>query len=427
MSTGKQTNKNAKKLKCKKCAFDITNKEYMKCSICDYSYHLDCTNVSLKRFFLMAKNSKNTWQCRGCLDTASMHDNNLPSTSKIESIINSTKKHEQSQEREQDMPNISINKVTMRKKVKDRLSLSSLHTPDSSLDESTEESLSNSVQSMPNPSENLQISDLKDTIEILTTQLTSAHDEIAKLNIDITNLTKTQLDLERQIDTLKRIVNDRNITTSRQSTPKLKKKKSNLQHTLRSKLKEMLHGSTENINKEDDNDRQTELHEVNISEGLIVDEEKTPQASTPLKLRSKREIQDNYIYMYGGSQCAGLAPTLLYMDQVEKYQITSSVEPDATTQHITHDIKYQRFSENDKIILSVGEHDNNPIDIVTTLNNALKYLGNCVVFILGIRNSKYMNNDVLNYILRSLCQRENHKFIEIPKANKFSKKNLLTK
>lgn len=87
------------------------------------------------------------------------------------------------------------------------------------------ESLSISTRSMPNTTENVQISDLKDTIDLLRTQLISAHEEITNLNGDITRLTKNQTDLERQIAALKGLLGDG--TSSRKTTPKQMKRKSN--------------------------------------------------------------------------------------------------------------------------------------------------------------------------------------------------------
>lgn len=208
--------------KCAKCAQDIKNKEFMKCSICELTLHLECTNVTLKRFYLMSKNTKEIWKCRRCLETV-VTAHALPSISKIEDTNRTSDKSLKNGEKR--ILNKSTENVTMRKKNIDRLSSSSLHSLNSSLDGSTMESLSISTRSMPNTTENVQISDLKDTIDLLRTQLISAHEEITNLNGDITRLTKNQTDLERQIAALKGLLGDG--TSSRKTTPKQMKRKSN--------------------------------------------------------------------------------------------------------------------------------------------------------------------------------------------------------
>lgn len=49
---------------CIKCNIKITNREYLKCKICQNNYHIDCESVSYKYFQLMKR--KDEWKCRKC-------------------------------------------------------------------------------------------------------------------------------------------------------------------------------------------------------------------------------------------------------------------------------------------------------------------------------------------------------------------------
>ncbi|XP_061706851.1 uncharacterized protein LOC133517542 [Cydia pomonella] len=404
MPSSKSTkSKNKKTSTCTKCSLEITDKDCIKCSICNILYHLNCnTVVTIKRYVLMNKKTREAWKCHQCLNNASKNKSST-STSGIVAKNQPEVKKSTTTESE-DLPNKSVNQVTMSTPEPDRLSLSSLQTPDSSLNSSADMSLNNSIHSMPNSSESSTIAELRDTISILTTQLTSAHEEITNLNMDITRLTKNQADLERQVATLKSLLNQE--SPLRRSTPKPKKKK------------DITVSSNEN--------RVAELHLTppkNLGTETIGKNNQVITQKVPIKQHQKslttppESKQFKTVYMYGGTQCVGLASKILHMRQDEKYRVQSTVKPEARTRHILEDIRSQVFTRNDKIILSVGEHDNDPIDLITNLNNALQYLRNYSVFILYIRHSKYLDNYILNYILRNCCSNENCKFIEVYNAN----------
>lgn len=53
-------------LVCVKCHKSIIDRQYLTCSICKYTYHLDCTSVSSVRFYLMEQHRKTTWKCYTC-------------------------------------------------------------------------------------------------------------------------------------------------------------------------------------------------------------------------------------------------------------------------------------------------------------------------------------------------------------------------
>ncbi|KAI8433239.1 hypothetical protein MSG28_015315 [Choristoneura fumiferana] len=174
----------------------------------------------------MTVKAKDAWKCSRCLGTA-LTNYMVPLNPEIVTEIQNPKFNTQAQKK--CTPNKSIDNVTVRTKRADQLSTSSLQTPYSSLDGSLDSSLDNSVQSMPNVIESSQASDLKDTVEVLKTQLNSAHEEILNLNAEITRLSRNQADLERQIITLKSLLVEE--TPNRRSTPKHSKKASKKSNT----------------------------------------------------------------------------------------------------------------------------------------------------------------------------------------------------
>lgn len=54
-------------LHCKKCNHIISDKQYLSCSTCNYSYHLKCTNVSCQRFYnTLTPIKRAKWICKTC-------------------------------------------------------------------------------------------------------------------------------------------------------------------------------------------------------------------------------------------------------------------------------------------------------------------------------------------------------------------------
>lgn len=55
-------------LECHKCSLRIVNKDNITCSTCQEKYHLDCANISEKRFNLMTSTGrKKSWECTPCI------------------------------------------------------------------------------------------------------------------------------------------------------------------------------------------------------------------------------------------------------------------------------------------------------------------------------------------------------------------------
>lgn len=402
------------KLKCAKCSKEIKTRKFLKCSHCAKYYDVECTaNVTLNRFFLMTHENRTIWKCYTCacpttgnLQLPAKH--NKPSTSRI-----------------------SLDNVTRRKHkpvLQKSLSLSPVNTPDEMEDQPfcsspEQETLTDkeiSIQSLPNFTENSQILELKDEITVLTTQLNSAHEEIEVLNSEITRLTKGHADLERQIVILKKLFDDGIPRTPGQITPKTGKKMRINKESL-GFLPSPRISNAENLSKTvevpapvptylpnlttnfkiplelDDSARTLHCHAtVNTANTRVSVVKKTP-VSTYVKHK---------IFVFGGEQCTGIASMLLRLrhgNDFKKYDVRSFIKPGADTEAILDSTRFHDFSKGDKIVLSLGEHDSNPIKILTCLNKVLNGIEGCNVFILAIRESKDIDVNMLNYMLRQSC------------------------
>lgn len=64
---------------CIHCSKKISERHYLTCRVCKNSYHLDCTNVSDTRYYLMTLENKKLWKCQLCYTELPPKDNNAAS------------------------------------------------------------------------------------------------------------------------------------------------------------------------------------------------------------------------------------------------------------------------------------------------------------------------------------------------------------
>lgn len=157
---------------------------------------------------------------------------------------------------------------------------------------------------------------------------------------------------------------------------------------------------------------------------------KTPHKTRPpeygkIELKSPLNIKQKVVYIIGGEQCRNLALKLSQSrrnSKYEKYKFLSFFKPGATTKEIIQTFKLYNFSENDRIILAVGEHDSNPLEVKIELSSALKVLP-CPVFVLSVNNNKCLNEKKLNNMLKLTCKYfPNCRFIDLFNYNLQTKK-----
>ncbi|KAL4721210.1 hypothetical protein ACJJTC_009967 [Scirpophaga incertulas] len=98
-----------KNLKCFACPNLITDRRFIKCSLCKETYDLECANVSEKRFYLMTSENKNSWLCDLCRSRRPKRDNtNTP--------VRETVRDEQ--DKNTDGSTEEVSNVTLRTKLK---------------------------------------------------------------------------------------------------------------------------------------------------------------------------------------------------------------------------------------------------------------------------------------------------------------------
>lgn len=126
----------------------------------------------------------------------------------------------------------------------------------------------------------------------------------------------------------------------------------------------------------------------------------TPNTPTPPTTRTI-PTTTRRIYIFGGRQCQGLASKLI--DCNHGCDITAFVKPEANTEQILNTCNTYNISNDDVIVLSVGEHDQNPTKVMTELSATLKLLQSRHVIVPSVKKNVYLNEKLLNNSLKMIC------------------------
>lgn len=180
-------------LTCYKCGKEISKKDYITCMDCGYHFHLDCTSIGDKLFYLMTSDTREKCKCDNCRygQTSNKIQINIPTENSFSSLL----EEELSMINEQD----SNTFVTQRRNRKNT-SLPDLSAPFVSIDSSLQQKRKSSNSSLVNStSDNLSVMELKLEIKRIQTELDIANNEIEKLNNTNTKLNKKNQEQEKII------------------------------------------------------------------------------------------------------------------------------------------------------------------------------------------------------------------------------------
>lgn len=283
--------------------------------------------------------------------------------------------------------------------------------------------LDSTMKSLPNTTclDSSVENELKYQIEILKIELDSAHQEINSLNGDNQKLKQQVQGMSKKIELLLKI--SKQTTPNLTTTPGTSQNTSSKRHNLKRKLfgNSSTPTSTYNAAKNESPDKERKKSTITTATAMTQTKllEKNTENVSRFQEEEKEDVREKKknIYIFGGKQCAGLAVRLSESRQgsnYEKYNITSIVKTGATTAKICDSIyNSKNITENDKIVLSVGEHDTNPMMMKIELSAALKCLENKQVLVLGIHKSDNLNEKKLNNTLKLICKSfQKCKFIE---------------
>lgn len=405
------------KLTCAHCKKKILEKHYLTCSYCGRSYDLTCTNAE-KLYDLMDRERKASWCCVKCRQSkVSLRKASTPiiakkcTTGATKKICNIKPKElplsppvtELQQELE-----VSVDNVTKRK-----YNVSVHNSFESLTDEDFDSALLRNDtlnRSCPDLSVNYknEVETLKSKIAILQEKLELSDKYSTKLLIENENLSKQLSEYTRQINQLK------DICTSAHKTKKPAKSLSKVQHQ----------SSQTSMIKED------VISKIDVcaeSSYVSADNEGFLTSSTELtqKITESCKNISKKIFILGGKQHRGLATALSKSRQntlFEQYEVTSTIKPDARCQDILKSAETLHTSEDDVIIISIGENDCNPTALLAELSAFIKMRPKAFVIVTSVKTSLHLNENKLNNTVKLFCKSfDNCVFLDLVDLNYWDK------
>lgn len=262
------------------------------------------------------------------------------------------------------------------------------------------------------------VMELENEIKNLKLQLQIANNEIDNLNEENFNLKKQITANEKKMRLLKtKRISELNFSNS--STPiQSKEKQSDVQRQSKiSTPMKKLSYNTENKYQENvknmKNSTISKIETANVSTNKYIESESKHQ---PEKMSQKRSNVQNdiknkrNIFILGDNMVKGLATKLISSRNNtwnDLYKISALVKPQASTEEI-FSYYYKglknKFTPNDKIILSFGSNDQNPYKILSQLSVILYKLRRFKVCIIPVLYNPYINTGLLNDLIYSICK-----------------------
>lgn len=263
---------------------------------------------------------------------------------------------------------------------------------------------------------------IKTENQLLSEQLQIANNEIENLHLELNQL-KNLVNLQtRQINSLKNIC----------ATPPTQNVKNQIQSKRRKSRRMLVDNSRFGEPETDEVQvlKQDTEKPIDFKETIVDQTNISKEGNDNTHKKNVNNL--NKIHIFGGEQCRGLSSELInsrLKGKYLKYSISGFIKPGARTKDILKGIQdsYSQIKENDRVILSIGEHDVNPTHVMTETSAVLKLLENRHVFVTSIISSKYLNEKMLNNLLKIIClEFKNCQFIDLSIGKGYNRDKVIT-
>ncbi|CAD0205884.1 unnamed protein product [Chrysodeixis includens] len=297
---------------------------------------------------------------------------------------------------------------------------------------------------------NEDIERYKDEIEKLKEELAIAHNEIDNLTIEKNNLQLQFYEQKQKNEQLKQICTNSPSTlkktkSKQKASKKLQQRTSNLNMScndldlipdnnvdlstidvanskLQLKASEMQNSPRySEMSHEDTKQKTLEIpRNCSFQQNIVQEEQLSSSQLVPTNISfqsvitrqgAQRKTLTNSlikkrVFIFGGQSCSGLTKHLItsrHDNPYTKYQFISIIKSHASTEEILNSAKLFEITENDRIVLFIGQNDSNPFKVKAELCYFLKCIL-CPVFVLRVFRNKHINEFKLNNMLRMICK-----------------------
>lgn len=400
---------------CIKCQNDILDKEFLLCTLCENYYHVGCTNISNKLFYLMSKEGKKCYRCPACLSKQKhLHHNKSPEQSKSEHGLDVNVTH----------------RIKQKVNIPTENSFEALKLTDDDEEDDEYSSFTTTQANTLNRSyteirinDSYIIEEMKDTIRSLKERLEITENELDNQILENHSLAKKITEYDLQIKKLSHICRS---TTKKKNNRKTQKENivgvelhfpnEDLGHSQNLEIETTMHtrktvqsiadakhsGSHQEITTETANTTHNRSYIPKYSQAVL----------KHLRLY-KRQFQDDYanrkklglkkrkLLIVSDQQGKNLGP-LLYDVYGEYFDIICYTKPGADTKNVLKPLLAlsSDINKDDFVIILSGTNDKNPNDIFTYMHYTLQQLENVKVLISQIPYNRYLNEIPLNKMLK---------------------------
>ncbi|KAH9628685.1 hypothetical protein HF086_005832 [Spodoptera exigua] len=410
---------------CYKCKKSVDIKRTALCSVCNNRFEPDCDGYPEQAYRLMNKESKNKWRCKACTR---------------KKTVNSAEPSNITVRKTPTYPTSHTEKTCIQANTKQSSPDQDSHILtdyDTSYEiEATPSKLSRTVDGTTTNISS--IPDMQDTIAQLTMKLESSENELETTILKNNDLRKQINKLSQEINLLKSLCSSS--TSKKKSSPLCNEKKKRHSRLSQIVSSTPLHHPplsspriTTNVKchtnvvylhllqnisalQRELQVAENEIKTLNIQKQTLQESLMTtpkPQQISPAKIdttirtSSNTQIFEKTIRIFGAQQCVGLAAALTISrkkTQYEKYGVLAHTMPNAQSDTITKSCINTHLQLGDKIVISLGENDDNVGHVLSQLKIILKTFCNNTVFILNVLNNSYLDVNKLNNLMKNICK-----------------------
>lgn len=363
---------------CKKCGIQIKDKQKLKCINCGGFYHVECSNVAYKRYYLMTPENRQSWKCDTCW---SEHRKNID--------------------------NNSTENVTQRKKI-----IVNISTENSfeSLSESFSDTYAEITESLNRSCPDLRRIPGEDTVEMkikmenLERKLKMAENEIESLLSENYKLQNKIKEHEKKIHKLTHICSSDIKKKRRKSLNKAK-----INYTGNESFQENILNKNISNNLNSQIETSSEIFQSDLPNTSTINNSTIHQLIRPALDgvdSSKTCVEGTYrVHIFGDDQGRGVCKQLQRIFG-GKYKIMSEIKPGATTDRVLEGIlsTCSNYGKLDYILIITGSNDRDPVKLSSYLYYYLSQLSTTNIILCETSRNKYLNTSQINGVLEKISQ-----------------------
>lgn len=255
-----------------------------------------------------------------------------------------------------------------------------------------------------------QILEMKNKIDSLTQSLESTQNELDTIIIENCELKKHITKLSTQLSALKTLCQSSPSSTKTNTIFSAKKKKPQKLLLPEQIVSDDLTSYAESSRCQTNisSSERVHTHITKSCDDSSCQELGQQCSKTEIKTAHITNTTDtSKVYIVGAAECIGISSLLKKIREkspYKKYCFDSFLKPNACSEELIKTFSVFDIRQNDRIILCIGQCDNNPVKLMSELYNFLKTMHKiCPILVLSVKENPYLNEWKLNNSMQTVC------------------------